>query len=101
MDKQSFVDSSLNIDISVEIGCQYGNLAIINMLRREKKRGKKILLVSDFYLPVSAYQDFLVNIQCQDLFDKCISQNLVIILRLLEACMIMCSQKMGFSQMKW
>ena len=70
VDKQSFVDSSLNIDISVEIGCQYGNLAIINMLRREKKRGKKILLVSDFYLPVSAYQDFLVNIQCQDLFDK-------------------------------
>lgn len=70
VDKQTFVDVSLNIDISVEIGCQYGNLAIINMLRREKMRGKKIFLVSDFYLPVSAYQDFLVNIQCQSLFDK-------------------------------
>lgn len=70
VDKQSFVDASLNIDVSVEIGSQYGNLAIINMLRREKMRGKKIFLVSDFYLPASAYQEFLVNIQCQDLFDR-------------------------------
>ena len=70
VDKQSFVDASLNIDISVEIGCQYGNLVIINMLRREKMRGKKIFLISDFYLPASAYREFLVNIQCQDLFDQ-------------------------------
>lgn len=70
MDRQSFVEASLNIDISIEIGCQYGNLEIIRMLRKEKAKGKKIFLVSDFYLPGSAYDDFLINIQCQDLFDK-------------------------------
>lgn len=70
VDKKSFVDSCLNIDISVEIGCQYGNQEIIKMLRKEKAKGKKIFLVSDFYLPVSAYEEFLLNIRCQDLFDK-------------------------------
>lgn len=70
MDRQSFVEASLNIDISVEIGCQYVNQKIIKMLRKEKAKGKKVFLVSDFYLPGSAYNDFLVNIQCQDLFDK-------------------------------
>lgn len=66
----SFVESSLNIDVSVEIGCQYGNQKIISMLRKEKAKGKQIFLVSDFYLPMEAYQDFLVNLQCEDLFDK-------------------------------
>lgn len=66
----SFVESSLNIDVSVEIGCQYGNQKIISMLRKEKAKGKKIFLVSDFYLPMEAYHDFLVNLQCEDLFDK-------------------------------
>ena len=32
MDRQSFVEASLYIDISIEIGCQYGNLEIIRML---------------------------------------------------------------------
>lgn len=66
----SFVESSLNIDVSVEIGCQYGNQKIISMLRKEKAKGKQIFLVSDFYLPMKVYQDFLVNLQCEDLFDK-------------------------------
>ena len=66
----SFVESSLNIDVSVEIGCQYGNQKIISMLRKEKAKGKQVFLVSDFYLPMEAYHDFLVNLQCEDLFDK-------------------------------
>lgn len=66
----SFVESSLNIDVSVEIGCQYGNQKIVSMLRKEKAKGKQIFLVSDFYLPMEAYHDFLVNLQCEDLFDK-------------------------------
>lgn len=66
----SFVESSLNIDVSVEIGCQYGNQKIISKLRKEKAKGKQIFLVSDFYLPMEAYHDFLVNLQCEDLFDK-------------------------------
>ena len=70
VDRKIFVESSLNIDVSVEIGCQYGNQKIISMLRKEKAKGKQIFLVSDFYLPMEAYHDFLVNLQCEDLFDK-------------------------------
>lgn len=70
VDRKMFVDSSYDIDVSVEIGCQYGNPNIVNLLRQEKKKGKKIFLVSDFYLPMEAYHDFLVNLQCEDLFDK-------------------------------
>ena len=70
VDRKMFVDSSYDIDVSVEIGCQYGNPNIVNLLRQEKKKGKKIFLVSDFYLPMEAYHDFLVNLQSEDLFDK-------------------------------
>ena len=35
-----------------------------------KEQGKKIFLVSDFYLPQSVYCDFLINLQSQDLFDE-------------------------------
>lgn len=68
--KKEFVDASYDIDVNVEIGCQYGNRKILNLLRREKKKGKKIFLVSDFYLSSEAYKDFMVNLQCEDLFDK-------------------------------
>ena len=40
------------------------------MLRKMKEQGKKIFLVSDFYLPQSVYCDFLINLQSQDLFDE-------------------------------
>jgi len=70
MGRDTFINASYDIDVSVEIGCQYGNQKIIDLLRREKKKGKKIFLVSDFYLPDKAYKDFLLNLQCEDLFDK-------------------------------
>ncbi len=70
VDSATFVDACLRADVGVEIGCQYGNSTIINFLRKEKAQGKRIFLVSDFYLPMEVYREFLVNIQCDDLFDK-------------------------------
>ena len=70
VDRETFVDACLRADVGVEIGCQYGNRRIIKFLRKEKAKGKKIFLVSDFYLPQEVYREFLVNIQCEDLFDK-------------------------------
>lgn len=70
VDCSTFVDVSLRADMGVELGCQYGNQKIINFLRKEKAKGKKIFLVSDFYLPMEVYGEFLVNLQCVDLFDK-------------------------------
>lgn len=70
VDCATFVDACLRADVGVEIGCQYGNQEVIKFLRKEKEKGKKIFLVSDFYLPQAVYREFLVNIQCEDLFDK-------------------------------
>lgn len=70
VDGSTFVDISLRSDVAVEIGRQYANRKIVNFLRKEKAKGKKIFLVSDFYLPMEVYGEFLVNLQCEDLFDK-------------------------------
>lgn len=59
----------MNIDIAVENGCQYANWSMVNWLKKQKKKGKKIILVSDFYLPQEAYQDFFINCGLTNLFD--------------------------------
>ena len=67
--KQEFVNQALEADVSIELGCQYGNSHLIRFLREAKKRGQRIYVVSDFYLPQSAYKDFLVNAGCDDVID--------------------------------
>lgn len=67
--KLEFISHALESDMAIEIGCQYGNSHIINFLREAKKHGKKVFVVSDFYLPQSAYKDFLVNAGCEDVID--------------------------------
>ena len=44
MGRDTFINASYDIDVSVEIGCQYGNQKIIDLLRREKKKRKENLL---------------------------------------------------------
>lgn len=67
--KDDFVNQSLEVDIDIELGCQYGNTHLIGFLKRAKARGQKIYVVSDFYLPASAYAHFLVNADCNDVID--------------------------------
>lgn len=67
--KEQFYDICLGIDVAVENGCQYANRAMVDWLKKHKNNGKKIILVSDFYLPQEAYQDFFVNCGLTSLFD--------------------------------
>lgn len=69
IDKEKFISISLETDISVELGCQYKNTHLLNFLLKAKNRGQKIYIVSDFYLPTSAYNNFLINIGNRDIFD--------------------------------
>ena len=70
VDKESFVNQSLAIDVAIELGCQYPNMHLINKFREYKKiYGSKIYIVSDFYLPATVYNDFLVQAGIEDLFD--------------------------------
>lgn len=64
-----FVQTSLNIEISVELGCQFANRRMCRFLRTQKARGKMLVCVSDFYLPGGAYRLFLKNLGLEGLFD--------------------------------
>ena len=67
---EDFIDICLEVDIAVEIGCQYPNKRLISLLNKAKKDGKKLYLISDFYLPQKAFEVFLRNIHCDKLFDE-------------------------------
>lgn len=69
INKQDFINHALEADMAIELGCQYGNSHLIQFLRAAKKRGQKVYVVSDFYLPQSAYKEFLVNAGCEDVID--------------------------------
>lgn len=67
--EDSFISINKDIDIAVELGCQYPNRVVINYLQKSKESGKKIYIVSDFYLPIDSYQFFLKNMKIESLFD--------------------------------
>ena len=66
---EDFYSTCYNAYVSVIIGCQYRNSIVYESLRKNKEYGIKIYLVSDFYLPVDAYELFLKSLKCRDLFD--------------------------------
>lgn len=69
LSKEDFISICLEADISVELGCQYPNNHLISFLRKAKARGQRIYIISDFYLPILAYNNFLINAGCNDIFD--------------------------------
>lgn len=69
INKQDFISASEQIETAVEIGTQYANKWLVEVLRKLKEDGKKIYLVSDFHLGKESYSKFLVHIACEDLFD--------------------------------
>ena len=69
IDLNEFISISRETDIAVEIGCQYANNHLIQFLKECKILGKKIYIISDFYLPLESYSDFIVNAGCENLID--------------------------------
>ena len=69
MTKEEFSELSKQIELYIEFGVQYLNQEIVDFLRKQKKRQKKIVLVSDFYLPKDAYHIFLKKYSMDNFFD--------------------------------
>ena len=70
MTKEEFAELSKEIDIYIEFGVQYLNCEIVDFLRKQKQQQKRIVLVSDFYLPRDAYYIFLKKYNMEDFFDQ-------------------------------
>lgn len=68
-DLDSFINNSFEIELSIENGVQYLNKKLYKFLLKEKKKGKKIYLISDFYLSKEAYKCFFRHLKIDDLFD--------------------------------
>ena len=66
---KQFSELSYSIDLGVELGCQYKNNEIVQVLGKLKEAGKKIYLVTDFYMPRTAYDSFLKALGIDHLFD--------------------------------
>ena len=58
-EEKEFVEISRQIDIAVEIGCQYPDRRLIKQLEKLKQQGKKIYIVSDYYLSAEEIRIFL------------------------------------------
>ena len=56
---EDFYRVSYEIDMYIDMGMQYPNSRMVKLLRREKALGKRIILVTDYYLPRSAIDRYL------------------------------------------
>ncbi|ACX74569.1 Haloacid dehalogenase domain protein hydrolase [Fibrobacter succinogenes subsp. succinogenes S85] len=69
VDFNIFFELSYTADEAVELGCQYPNKEVVEILYSLKRQGKKLYLVSDFYMPRKAYESFLSAFSINNLFD--------------------------------
>ena len=64
-----FLQLSLEVEESLEVQSQFANENLLNALRELKTLGKKIYVVSDFYLPKSSLERFLIAMNTREIFD--------------------------------
>ena len=67
---KEFYHVSYLIDYSIDMITQYPNKKIINTLKKLKEKGKKIYLVTDYYLPADCYTHYLKPYNLIELFDE-------------------------------
>lgn len=69
LDREEFYSLSFDIETHLELGVQYINREMYNFLQSQKKNGKKIVLVTDFYLPTESYEIFGRRYHLDELLD--------------------------------
>lgn len=68
--ESEFYEISYMTEIYIDLATQYPNKKMIAYLKRQKKKGKRVFLVTDYYLPGDAYQIFLNQFGLESLFEK-------------------------------
>lgn len=64
-----FAKTSYLIDFSLDMTTQYLNRDMVETLKYLKKHGKKLYIVTDYYLPGDCYQSYLRPYELLDFFD--------------------------------
>ena len=69
--KEKFIAFSREVDFAVEIGCEYANTSLVKELEIEKQKGKRLFVVSDFYLSTNDMKELMSAAGIsQNLFEK-------------------------------
>ena len=69
LNKEQFVSSAVDLYIKEEMKTHYVNESFINLLKAEKLKGKKLYIVSDFYLSSNILKKWIENLKIENLFD--------------------------------
>lgn len=69
-DGEEFYQKCLALEEKIELSVQYRNENLLDSLYELQKKGKRVFLVTDFYLGESSYRKFLRQLQIEGLFDK-------------------------------
>lgn len=68
MQLDDLYSESLRCEVEIELEHQIVDTEMVAFLKEEKEKGKHLLLVSDFYLPQSAFEVFLHVHSLEDIF---------------------------------
>ena len=68
-DAKSFTQLLLDLELTVELGVQTTCDDVVTVLRELKNRGRKTILISDFYLPYSHFSHLLDTFELSPLLD--------------------------------
>jgi HAD superfamily hydrolase (TIGR01549 family) len=68
--EEIFYTLSFEVETYLELGVQYINKEIYRFLKKANKYGKKIVIISDFYLPVESYKIFGRRYELNQIIDE-------------------------------
>lgn len=73
--KEDFVKTSYELYFQEELNCFYLNQEMISFLKEQKKQGKKIYLVSDFYCQSNILLKWFEILKIEDIFEQIFSSS--------------------------
>lgn len=68
--ENEFYNISLSLEMYQDMAVQYPNKTIVSKLVKWKKEGKRIYLVTDYFLPGAVYDEYLKNYNLEGLFER-------------------------------
>lgn len=75
LEKEDFLKTSYEVYFQKELDCFYLNTEMVDFLKNQKKEGKKIYLVSDFYCKSNTLRKWFEALKIDDIFDQIFSSS--------------------------